>query len=131
LPKRSSRKLTPWQKGWRTRRTNARKRSEAAKKGWRTRRRKQRERKSENIDHLVSVEIKTRERKNGRNRDHSFKRDIVVPAPPGTSQRVLLEIANRTLPRNEQYAIRWTRVKGAKITVAEGPRSRARKAKLR
>jgi hypothetical protein len=131
LPKRSSRKLTPWQKGWRTRRANARKRSEAAKKGWRTRRRNQRKQKSEIIDHLVTVDIKTREKRAGTWRDRSFKRDIIIPAQRGTNREELLAVARRTLPASELYAYRWTKLKGTKITVAEGPRTRARKARLR
>jgi hypothetical protein len=120
------------------RRSNAfLKRSAAAKRGWATRRRHERaarrqraqraQRPQRLIQHLVTVTVKTR--RNGRVRQ--FSRDLLIPAPKGTSVRGLFAIAENTVKAKERYAVDWYHTKGRKITVAEGPPTRAKKAKLR
>lgn len=119
-------------KGWRTRRHNER--SAAAKRGWKTRRRnehKQPRKKPQKINHILTVQVKSPRKRNGRSTSQTFKRDIVIPAPRGTSLSKLMDIARKTLTGKERYAADWFDVKGRKITVAEGPRTRARKATLR
>lgn len=76
---------------------------------------------------LVTITISTRRK--GRSRP--FSRDLLIPAPRGTSLRGLFAIAENTVKPSERYAVDWYHVKGRKITVAEGPPTRAKKAKLR
>lgn len=91
-------------------------------------------RKRPTIDHILTVAVKSRRKspRSGRMSAQEFKRDIIVPAPQGATKRELIEIAKQTqYPRSEQYIQGWLYKKGSDITVAEGPRSRGRKAKTR
>lgn len=79
--------------------------------------------------HMMTVEksYKKRGPRGGRRQPWTVKRDILIPAPRGTSKRDLLKIARKTLPKSEQYALKLK----TKTRVAEGPKTRAKKAKLR
>lgn len=124
-------------KGWLTRRAQTRARSLAAKKGWRKRHGKIRpirkrvprrasrrtDRDSENIGHLVSINLKP-----GRGKSYG-KRDFIVPAPRGASFTTLKKIAQETLTGPERQLLQF--FKKDNVTISEGPPTRARKAQLR
>ena len=83
------------------------------------------------VDHIITVKIKTRERRKGRERTREFSRDIVIPAPEGATQKQLVAIAKKYLPPDERYVLDWMKQEKRKIIVAEGPITRRRKAVLR
>lgn len=87
--------------------------------------------KTEIIMHMVHGRVNTRERRGGPVR--SFARDILIPAPRGTSQKELMQIAQETVIEKMDNATRAIifNPKAAKITVTEGPKTRARRAQLR
>lgn len=78
---------------------------------------------------MVTVEKSYAKRgpRGGRRKPWMVKRDILIPAPRGTSKRDLMKIARKTLPKSEQYVLKLT----GRTRIAEGPRTRARKAHLR
>lgn len=88
---------------------------------------------SGNIQHILTVAVASprRSSRTGRMVNRQFKRDIVIPGPRGATQKQLIKIARDTLPAGEQYVVGWLKQPGKKITIAEGPRSSAKKAKLR
>lgn len=117
------------------------KRSRAARRGW-----AQRETKHVKlIDHIFTIKVQSPGRRGKPGR--TTIRDIIVPARPGTRKAELLWLANKRLtdlPKKEQYVgyILASAVAGvskkhasiysdSKITIAEGPRTRSRKVKLR
>jgi hypothetical protein len=85
------------------------------------------------VSHIVTITVRSSRRnsRTGRSELKSFRRDITVPAPRGAKVKELLSIAKDTLPKKEQYAVDWTKAKGRKITVVEGPETKSRKAHLR
>jgi hypothetical protein len=98
------------------------KRSRAARRGWAQR--------GKLADHIVTVKI-TSPRKG---KPRVTVRDIVVPAREGTRlaelKWLILKYKN-DMPKKDRYAAQLMFVKGAEVTVATGPKTRARKTKLR
>lgn len=92
---------------------------------------RQKPRKPPRTNFIVTVKIKTREKRRGRSRTREFSRDIIVPARKDATKAELMAIAIESLPKKEQYAAKWLTQRGSKITIAEGPRTWAKKASLR
>jgi hypothetical protein len=107
-------------------------RSKAAKLGWQ--RRKAIKGKGppgrppkDQIMHLVTLKFSTRAARGEPLRD--FKRDLLIPAPRGASFKELKQIAEFSLPPDALPLLQhFTR---SKVTIAEGPKTRAIKAKER
>lgn len=95
-----------------------------ARRGWAQR--------GELIDHIVTVEVDSPKGGPGGG-VRTTARDFVVPARPGTRKAELLWLIKEkyNLPRKERYAVDFLSIPGRRITVAEGPRTRGRKTKLR
>lgn len=106
------------------------KRSRAARRGWAQRTTKNHPRL---IDHIVTVTVKSPGR-GGKGTGRTTTRDLIIPARPGTRKAELLYLADKyveKMPKKERYAVGFLDVPGRKITVAEGPKTRGRKVKLR
>jgi hypothetical protein len=131
-----ARRLSPQQKAAKTRREHKLKRSLAARKGWRTRLRnlgkhpkpatvrKPRTRPkphAERRDYLVSFSFASGKRE--------YRRDLVVPAPVGTSPAQLIAQARRELPRGAATLAPYLNKRNA--TIYEGPTSTRKKTEMR
>lgn len=105
------------------------KRSRASRRGWAQRQTKH----VKLTDHILTVKVKSPGR--GGKPGRETTRDIIIPARPGTRKAELLWLVQNKrlsdLPRKERYAVGLTTVPGRKITIAEGPRTRGKKVKLR
>lgn len=101
--------------------------SRAARRGWSQR--------GDNLqDFIVTVSVTSPGRGGGPPRRTT--RDFIVPARPGTRDAEILWLVKEKrgrddLLKREQYAVGLMFVDGAEITIAEGPRTRGRKVKLR
>lgn len=98
------------------------KRSRAARRGWAQR--------GKLIDYIVTVKV-TSPRKG---RPRVTTRDIVVPARKGTRKAELLWLVQKyrhDMPHKDRYAAGLVFSKGATVTIAEGPRTRGKRTKLR
>lgn len=97
--------------------------SRAARRGWAQR--------GTLIDFIVTVKVKS-PRKGGGFRETT--RDIVVPARKGTrlpELKYLVQKYRHDMPKKDRYVVGLVFAKGAKVTKAEGPRTRAKTPKLR
>ena len=97
------------------------KRSRAARRGWAQR--------GKLIDFIATVKI---ESPPGSRRFTT--RDIVIPARKGTHKAELMWLIDKyrkEMPKKERYVTGIAFNKNATITIAEGPRTRGRKTKLR
>lgn len=131
--------------GWKTRRANERARSRAAVRGWETRKKNERQRERER--HRKRIEPpkappKPPERRGGgiASRDHiltfsftskgrSYRRDLVVPAAPGTSTADLVRMARRDLPRYAEPMKQF--ITARNVEAIEGPTTRRKRTELR
>jgi hypothetical protein len=118
-------------KGWETRRANElrEKRAAAARKGWRKRKaikpkQKPGRPKKQTVMFLVTLKFQTRRRRG--EPPTKFKRDLLIPAPPDATFRDLKKIAQDTLPPEAQPLLEHFKKKN--VTIAPGPKTRARKA---
>jgi hypothetical protein len=131
VPRKSKRQLAA-ERAWVTRRKNEHReflrRSRAAKLGWEKRKaikvKPPGRPPKQNVDFLVRIKFETRERRTGRMRQ--FSRDIVVPAPPGSSLRDLKRIARETLPATVPPLLKH--MKADNVEIVEGPRTRRKRA---
>lgn len=120
-------------KGWKTRRESALAKSLAAKKAARTRARKAHHKpkpatvkrtpkpEPERRDYLVSFSFSAGKRE--------YRRDLVVPAPVGTSPGQLIARARTELPKGAADLEKFLTRKNA--TIYEGPVSTRKKTELR
>jgi hypothetical protein len=120
-------------KGWKTRRENALARTLAAKKAARTRARKAHHKpkpatvrrrpkpEPERRDYLVSFSFSAGKRE--------YRRDLVVPAPVGTSPAQLIARARAELPKGAADLEKFLTRKNA--TIYEGPISTRKRTELR
>lgn len=98
--------------------------SRAARRGWAQR--------GNLIDYIVTVKVKSPRGRGGKQRITT--RDIVVPARKGTRKAELMWLVGKyrdSMPAKDRYAVGMAFNKQAEVTIAEGPRTRGRKTKLR